>query len=59
MKVFAAIQAETFCKFYASVLILNAWDANNFASILMQITFIHFVNNKLASSSTSCLRSGD
>ena len=34
-------------------------DVNNFAAILMQINFNHIVNNKLASSSASCLRSGD
>ena len=53
-------QAVKFCMFhYASVLILNAPETNNFAAISMQINFNHNVNNKLASSSASCLRSGD
>ena len=37
----------------------SSWDISNFAAILMQINFIHNVNNKLASSSASYLRSGD
>ena len=61
IKVLAAISSREFPQVSLCIgsYFSCSWDVNNFTAILMQINFIHNVNNKLASSPKSYLRSGD